>query len=324
MNFVTLLTILVIIFTALNMAKRDPPTTITGSAKAQELNKLGQRAMDGIALSRIAHLIIPFKKQSRMWIVKVPIKPLEGEYAPVESDVELPELLVYSFETLTRVKDQGDCGSCWAFALADTVIDRKQQSRLHDLSVQYMLECQNPNGCNGGHPEDAALFFLNQKRAIPKDSEMPYVQSNGGVPMQLCSDWNYATITRVVSITKFTIDTPDVLAQNIRNMKLELNTNGPFYAAMEVYDDFRDYDGLEPYAPRPGAELIGGHAVEIVGYVDNDKRFKKPYWVCKNSWGNKWPVKSELKGFFMIESGRNVCLIESMCGYADASLALVK
>ena len=186
-----------------------------------------------------------------------------------------------------------------------------------------MLECQNPAGCDGGHPEDAALFFLKEKKAIPRERELPYSQGKGGVPLQLCSDWTYATINRVVSITKFTIDTPEVLQQNIRNMKLELNTNGPFYAAMEVYDDFRDHEGLEPYKPRPGAELIGGHAVEIVGYVDNDKRFKTPYWVCKNSWGNNWPVKSELKGFFMIESGRNVCLIESMCGYADASLSSV-
>ena len=320
MKFVTLLIILVILFT---LMKREPTELTTGSAKAQELNKLGKRAMGEIALNRIAHLIIPLRKQPRSWIVKVPIKALEGEYTPVQSDAELPGLLVYSFKTLTRVKDQGDCGSCWAFALADTIIDRKQQkTRLPELSTQYMLECQNPSGCNGGHPEDTALFFLNKRISIPKESEMPYKQSNGGVPMKLCSDWNYANITSVVSITKFTIDTPEVLAQNIRNMKLELNTNGPFYAAMEVYDDFRDYEGLEPYTPRKGAELIGGHAVEIVGYVDNDKRFKKPYWVCKNSWGDKWPIKSELKGFFMIESGRNVCLIESMCGYADASLSL--
>lgn len=108
-------------------------------------------------------------------------------------------------------------------------------------------------------------------------------------------------------------------------MKRALYETGPFYCAMSVYDDLFDFTGLEIYRKSKNASLIGGHAIEIIGYcekgIDKRRGFKDSgYWICRNSWGKDWPTQTELDGYFMIEMGSNMCGIESRCGYADAEL----
>ena len=105
-------------------------------------------------------------------------------------------------------------------------------------------------------------------------------------------------------------------------MKVELITNGPFFAGIYAYDDLFTFTGDSVYIKTDNSSLVGGHAVEIVGWVDKgvDTRSgfsEYGYWVCKNSWGTTdWCPEYDFKGYFPIRMGTNECHIESLCGAA--------
>jgi len=83
---------------------------------------------------------------------------------------------------------------------------------------------------------------------------------------------------------------------NPEAVKEELSKNGPMELAFSVYQDFMTYkSGI--YYHVTGSKL-GGHAVELVGY-GTDEETGIEYWLCKNSWGEKWGDK----GFFKIKQG---------------------
>ena len=100
-------------------------------------------------------------------------------------------------------------------------------------------------------------------------------------------------------------------------MKLELINAGPFYAAINVYKDFLKFSGQGIYRSNKGKE-IGGHAIEIIGYcdknVDNRPGYRSAYWICRNSWGDNWPLEIKDKGYFALPMGENFCGVESRCG----------
>lgn len=94
-------------------------------------------------------------------------------------------------------------------------------------------------------------------------------------------------------------------------MRLELVKNGPITVAFEVYKDFLSYKGgvyvhsgldnkFNPFE-------LTNHAVLAVGY-GYDEASKLPYWIVKNSWGEKWG----LSGYFKILRGADECAIESV------------
>jgi C1A family cysteine protease len=82
----------------------------------------------------------------------------------------------------------------------------------------------------------------------------------------------------------------------------ELENNGPFEVAFEVYSDFANYGG-GVYQHKSG-KLEGGHAVIVIGWGVLDGT---PYWLIQNSWGTSWG----LDGYFMIIRGSDECGIES-------------
>ena len=104
------------------------------------------------------------------------------------------------------------------------------------------------------------------------------------------------------------------LERNIVNMKRSLYEKGPFYCAMTVYDDFFTYTGTYPYKPNKNASFVGGHAIQVIGYHEDE------YWICRNSWGVQWPLRTKTTGYFTIVMGSNICGIESRCGYAVPSV----
>jgi C1A family cysteine protease len=84
-------------------------------------------------------------------------------------------------------------------------------------------------------------------------------------------------------------------------MQTELQNNGPYEVAFEVYSDFMNYAG-GVYQHKSGF-LEGGHAVLNIGWGVLDGT---PYWLIQNSWGTSWG----LDGFFLILRGNDECGIE--------------
>jgi len=75
---------------------------------------------------------------------------------------------------VTPIKNQGDCGSCWAHATAASIESAWaiKTGRIIDLSEQYLIDCTVPDGCDGSYIDDAYSFIVNHR--IPHESAYPY------------------------------------------------------------------------------------------------------------------------------------------------------
>jgi len=174
---------------------------------------------------------------------------------------------------VTPVKDQGGCGSCWAFsavaALESQVLISTGQS--HDLSEQIMVSCSGGNvSCKeGGYIHKASDFI--RDTGIGDESCYPYTETDGNCG-NACSGWRN-------SASK--IDSWTYVENTVNDLKNAIYANGPVVTTMAVYSDFFSYKaGVYRYTM---GRLEGYHAIAIVGWDDSDGCF-----IVKNSWGTGW------------------------------------
>ncbi|OUW95967.1 MAG: hypothetical protein CBD97_02120 [Pelagibacteraceae bacterium TMED237] len=97
---------------------------------------------------------------------------------------------------------------------------------------------------------------------------------------------------------------------SVKQIEIEIYKWGPVCTAMLVYPSFYTFDPkkeiYEPEDQEDQEDIIGGHAIEIVGW---GKENGKNFWQVKNSWGTEWGIN----GYFKILKGENTCLIEENC-----------
>jgi cathepsin B len=214
-----------------------------------------------------------------------------GRYAPPDSfdarqqwgDLILP------------VRDQGDCGSCWAFAVAETTGDRVgivNNASNGVYSPQDLVSCDTGDyGCDGGYVDVSWQYVLVNGLAL--DACIPYVSGDGSEPPCPSTCTNGSAIVRTKAKTVFPVP--------YSNMQTELYANGPYEVAFSVYEDFMNYQS-GVYQHKTGG-LLGGHAVKVIGWGTDGGL---PYWLVQNSWGTGWG----LQGYFEILRGSDECGIE--------------
>lgn len=184
---------------------------------------------------------------------------------------------------VSPVKNQGSCGSCWAFA---TVAGLESQAMIStgglpiDLSEQTLVSCSGAGSCSGGSAATASSFLRDV--GIPVESCFKYTATNN-VCTNACLNWQDGaqriTGWHRASTTTVTID----------DMKNALYSYGPFIATMYVYNDFYSYrSGVYSYST---GSYIGAHGVLVVGFDDVQRAL-----IVKNSWGSGWGEA----GYFMI------------------------
>jgi cathepsin B len=271
----------------------------------------------------------------------VPLIPFKSplKINKINELIGVPTFVLYKTEYLSEVVDQGSCGSCWAFAITNMLSDRISTSTGGDfklnLSAQQILECFDPeSGCKGNSPEEALKWLEKSGYKITTNDVHVYKQFDNLKIKGLCPISTAGVSVKKGSIRSLTkwIEEKDpnktYLEENVKNMKLELINNGPFFAAMSVYPDLYTYNGLGVYEHDKTASIIGGHAIEIIGFcnpgVDTRDALinsKLGYWICRNSWSSNWPVNSHNKGFFIVRMGTNESGIESRSGLADINVS---
>lgn len=201
------------------------------------------------------------------------------------------------------IRNQGKCGSCWAFAASEVLSDRtciaSQGKTDVVLSPEDLITCDYlDHGCHGGNPVFSWLFL--RFFGIVTDQCKPYTSGEGSV--ESCGLFSWKCRAAGVPYKKYRSSClPRILAGNIERMKTELVNNGPIETGFMVYSDFLHYKG-GIYTHQSGS-ILGGHAVKIVGYgVENGVN----YWTVANSWGPEWGEN----GFFKIKQGE--CMFEYM------------
>jgi len=201
------------------------------------------------------------------------------------------------------IRNQGNCGSCWAFSAVETLADRfciwSNGATNIVLSPQDLVSCDHEDqcgGCGGGSEAGAWSWMMNP--GVVPESCFPYEGTDTSCP-DSCPSGQSIVLYKAQNAYA-------VAASNIMS---EIYTHGPVQACFQVYADLVHYAG-GVYQHTSGG-LLGGHCVKLTGWgVLNGI----PYWTVANSWGTGW---GPYGGFFMIRRGVNECGIEGavVAGY---------
>ena len=198
------------------------------------------------------------------------------------------------------IRDQAQCGSCWAFSAAEALSDRFSIATNTSvvLSPEDLVSCDKKNeGCGGGMLPAAWKYLTSD--GIVTDKCFPYGAGTGNAPPCAtgCADGSPFAASKHKSTGGYAL-------KSVEDMQNEIMANGPIQVAFNVYKSFMTYS-TGTYVKKP-LELIpeGGHAVKIVGWGTDAAG--TDYWTVANSWNTNWGMN----GFFNIKRGDNECGIE--------------
>ncbi|XP_054719292.1 LOW QUALITY PROTEIN: dipeptidyl peptidase 1-like [Uloborus diversus] len=207
---------------------------------------------------------------------------------------------------VSPVRNQGSCGSCYAFSSLAMLESRLRIMTNNSLKVTFspqdIVSCSDySQGCEGGFPYAIAGKYAQDFGVVPEDC-FPYEGHDGDCNAKKCKRYYVARYKYVGGYFG---------GCNEELMKLDLLQNGPLTVAFEVYPDFMNYAGGIYHHTGVGARFnpfyLVNHGVLITGYGISNESGEK-FWIVKNSWGTGWGEN----GYFRIRRGTNECNIESM------------
>jgi cathepsin B len=246
--------------------------------------------------------------------------------------------------TIGDIRDQSDCGCCWAFATAEASSDRACITTDGEinlpLSADDMCFCAKSagNGCNGGFPLGAFQFAGEDglvsggqngdttgycsnfalahcdHHSTGQYKPCPELYPSGGPPASAtkcpkkCDDTAKAPHSDFES-DKYSFEgKAKSIASSPEEIMAAIQQGGPVAAAFTVYSDFEAYkSGVYTHT---SGQALGGHAVKIVGWGEDNGT---DYWLVANSWNEDWGEK----GLFRIKKGNDECGIESSTSMPD-------
>jgi len=227
---------------------------------------------------------------------------------------------------VSSIKDQGQCGSCWAFETVGNIegVWFVKTGNLTSLSAQELVACElNDLACRGGRCDTALKWLMSDRNGgIETDTDYPYTSSGGmsaGCAGHLCKAINLAVSdawcisncysrgtkncpptmcdcsgkdepigAKITGFQRFPADEDQIATA--------LSKNGPIAIAVAA-DGWSGYRGGIMSNCR--ASTVD-HGVLLVGYNDD-------YWIVKNSWGANWGES----GFIRLKRGSNQCNMNS-------------
>lgn len=203
---------------------------------------------------------------------------------------------------LPAVKNQGSCGSCWAFGAMVALeyqVNRKAGSKLKALSEQQFLDCTyegTRDGCNGGWPTACYDVAKQAGSKVVSMATRPYTAKDGKCDTSGANAISGYTITG----SKYLAAGDAAMLVAVQNAEI-----GVISVAIGVYGDFFSYkSGI--WGSKTHTCMTSGinHAVDVVGYGDG-------YWMVRNSWGSGWGAA----GYIKMGRGYNLCKIATYGHY---------
>jgi len=191
---------------------------------------------------------------------------------------------------VTPVKDQGQCGSCWAFSATEGVESAWALAghTLTELSPQQIVSCDNDDdGCDGGDLPTA--FGYVKKAGLETEKAYPYTSGGGDT-----GNCKYDANKVLAKIDGFQYATKKL---NETEMQATSLAHGPLSICVDA-ETWQYYTG-GVVTSGCGTDL--DHCVQIVGWDSNAKGVK--YWIIRNSWNTDWGIK----GFIYVERNHDLC-----------------
>ncbi|CAN6380693.1 unnamed protein product [Urochloa humidicola] len=206
---------------------------------------------------------------------------------------------------VTPVKNQGSCGSCWAFASVATMesaLAIRTRTAPILLSEQQLVDCDGyDKGCRGGWMHNAFRWVI-QNRGITWAASYPYTGRSGRCqrpkPAALRLRGYRFVANNELSLMQAVAQQPIAGTINVDDPCLQHYFNG-------VYDGSCFWSGV--YTGR-ACRAAANHAIAIVGYGTKPDGTK--YWIVKNSWGETWGEKGF---FYLLRKSPTV----GWCGFAQ-------
>jgi C1A family cysteine protease len=194
---------------------------------------------------------------------------------------------------VTAVKDQQQCGSCWAFSVTENVesvwilAKGLTNETLPPLAPQQIVDCDTSDaGCEGGNPPTAYQYIISAG-GLDDDKDYPYTAQDG-----TCAFKSSAVVAKISNFKYATSGDEDTMKDNLAS-----------WAPLSICVDARywqDYSGgvMTEYQCDWIVEL--DHCVQAVGY---DTTASTPFWIVRNSWGTDWGEN----GYIRLQYGTNTC-----------------
>ena len=187
-----------------------------------------------------------------------------------------------SKNAVTHVKNQGQCGNCWAFSSTGSIEGAWaiKNHNLYNLSEQMLTDCSRNygnNGCEGGLMDNAFKYIIDNG-GLCTEKEYPYIGNDSICLQNQCNN--------VVKIKSYTDVKP-----NDESILKRAVAIGPVSVAIQAnVSSFRFYKSGVYQDPECGDQL--DHGVLVVGY-GNDQDLD--YWIVKNSWSPEWGDNGYIK-----------------------------
>ena len=207
---------------------------------------------------------------------------------------------------VTPVKNQGQCGSCWAFSATGALEGQyaiKYGVQALSLSEQNLMDCSwsyGNQGCGGGLSTNAFRYVAAQP-GIDTESSYPYTGRNrhsclfsNGVVGAYCSGYNSVASTETdLQVAVANVGPISVAIDATRNFQFWKPSDGVFYDSTCSSNYYKL-----------------NHEVLVVGYGTDSSG--QAYWIVKNSWGSGWGAGGYIK---MARNRNNMCGIATDANY---------
>ncbi|KAL0869363.1 hypothetical protein ABMA27_007612 [Loxostege sticticalis] len=219
--------------------------------------------------------------------------------------VDVPEAFDWrTYGAVTPVKDQGSCGSCWAFSVTGNIEGqwKIQTGDLISLSEQELVDCDKlDHGCNGGLP-DNAYRAVEELGGLETKNDYPYEGED-----DKCSYNKTLSRVHISGAVNISSNETEMAQWLVHNGPISIGINAN---AMQFYRAGISH----PWKALCNPDNLD-HGVLIVGFgVKDYPLFHKrlPYWIVKNSWGASWGEE----GYYRVYRGDGTCGVNKMASSA--------